>query len=102
MQSMLTDVSVYRANYCLTNSPCWHPRKCIENSMENMLTDVSVYRANYCLTNSPCWHPRKCIENSMENMLTDVRVYRVKLLFNKLSLSAPQEMYRDQYAEYAY
>ena len=44
MQSMLTDVSVYRANYCLTNSPCWHPRKCIENSRENMLTDVRVYR----------------------------------------------------------
>ena len=27
---------------CLTNSPCRHFRKCIENSMENMHTDVGV------------------------------------------------------------
>ena len=27
---------------CLTNSPCQHFRKCIENSMENMHTDVGV------------------------------------------------------------
>ena len=27
---------------CKTNSPCWHFKKCLENSMENMLTDFRV------------------------------------------------------------
>ena len=29
-----------------TNSPCLHPWKCIENSMENMHADVKVKRVN--------------------------------------------------------
>ena len=24
------------------NSPCWHLKKCLENSMENMHTDIRV------------------------------------------------------------
>ena len=38
------------ALYYWTNSPCQHPRKCIENSMENMHSDVRVYRVKATLT----------------------------------------------------
>ena len=32
---------------CETNSPCWHLRKCVKNSVENVHTDVRVSRVKF-------------------------------------------------------